>query len=826
MTHERSKSYTNWQRFKSTIALGVVPGLALTGLPAVAQTDGTLEEILVTATRRAETDIQRTPVAVTALSPVEIERAIPDDLGDLLAYAPNVSNGKQPGFNSANFAIRGVGQNGIILYFENQVGVTVDDFVIPHIQTANIEMLDIASVEILRGPQGTLFGKNTTGGVINVKTNRPELGANTLSVRAQAAEYGRVEGEAVANLAIGDTFAFRAAGLYMESDGYFENGATYGPVADFGVNYPLVGATGAGDGDDVGGDDVFSGRFKARWSPSDTLDINFAYEIVRDESDTPPSVNDTPPDPNYVFNALGFSADQGGDKVDNAGVTNRNDVLLEMGDRGHEIDVDGYYLTIDWDLNDDYTVTGFYGYRETDSWLANTYTGEVGPVSLFDATRQDERETTQVELRIASGLDGPFNWLAGFFYQDDDTEFTVSQVLGFVDMTLDSGALFGNPFFFNENPQVLSNAQDAESWAVYVDGTYDLTEKWTISGGFRYTEEEKDWTGRNQVFIQALDGGFDPNFTWRELGEPLNAADFGRWPTGVVQDDEDWDEPTWRLSASYQYSDDIFYYGTYSRGFKSGGYNDQTGTGGNPIEPIQARPTDPETADSFELGIRSEWLDNSLRLNATAFYVIYDDSQQQLLAEIEADRDGDGINESTFQETRFFNAAEINVYGLEFESVWVINDSFTIQGSLGWLDSEFDEFEADTNFDGTIDTDLSNNDVARAPEWTANVDFLYNHGLFGGTMDWVLNVNYEDEAVYAYTSVPNTPDGVTDDRTLVNAAVKFTPGDGSWWVRAFGKNLTDEEYRVGELPVANLWVMSFYGQPITFGVEAGMDFSF
>jgi iron complex outermembrane receptor protein len=801
------------------------PGLALTGLPVVAQDSGTLEEILVTATRRTETDIQRTPVAVTAISQVEIERLIPRDLGDLLSYAPNVVNGKQPGFRSANFAIRGVGQNGIILYFENQVGVTVDDFVIPHIQTANIEMLDIQTVEILRGPQGTLFGKNTTGGVINVKTTRPELGSNTLSVRAQAAEHGRFEGEGIANIAIGDNFAFRAAGLYMESDGYYENGAAYGPVADFGVNYPLVGATGQGDGDDVGGDDVFSGRFKLRWKPSDAIDINLAYEIVRDESDTPPSVNDTPAG-DYLFNQLGFSADQGGDKVDNAGVTNRNDVLLKMGDRGHTIDVDGYYLNIDWELNDDYTVTAFAGYRETDSWLANTYTGEVGPVSLFDATRQDERETTQLEARIASDLEGPINWVAGFFYQDDDTVFTVSQALGFVDMTLDSNALFGDPLFFNDNPQVLSNAQDAESWAIYVDGNWDLNEKWSLGAGLRYTEEEKDWTGRNQVFIQALDGGFDPDFTWEDLGEPINAANFGRWPTGVVKDDEDWDEATWRLTAGYQATDDVYYYGTYSRGFKSGGYNDQTGTGGNPIEPEQARPTDPETADSFEVGVRSEWFDNTLRLNATAFYVIYDDSQQQLLAEIEADRDGDGVNESTFQETRFFNAAEIKAYGMELEGVWVVNDDFTIQGSVGWLDTEFDEFEADTNFDGTIDTDLSGNDVARAPDWTSNVNFLYGHALFGGNMDWVLNVNYEDEAVYAYTSLPDTPDGVTDDRTLVNAAVTFTPGQGSWWVRAFGKNLTDEEYRVGELPVANLWVMSYYGQPITFGIEAGMDFDF
>ncbi|MEP5764182.1 MAG: TonB-dependent receptor [Halieaceae bacterium] len=822
-TRNHSNSYKNWQRFKTSLAVSLLPAMALTAGPVSAQDSATLEEILVTATRRAETDIQTTPVAVTAVTPVEIARVVPRDLGDILTYAPNVISGKQPAFNSANFAIRGVGQNGIILYFENQVGVTVDDFVIPHIQTANIEMLDIAAVEILRGPQGTLFGKNTTGGVINVKTNRPQLEANSLKFRGQVAEHGRYEAEAVANFAIGDKFAFRGAGLYMKSDGYFENGAEYGPVGDFGVGYPLVGATGKGDGDDVGGDDVFSGRFKARWQPTDAIDVNLAYEIVRDDGDAPPSVNDTPPNSGYLWNALGFTRDSG-NPLNNAASTLRDDVLLKMDDRGHDIDVDGYYMNVDWEINDDYSLTAFAGYRETDSWLPSTYTGEVGPVSLFDATRQDERDTTQFEARIVSDLDGPINWVAGAFYQEDDTDFTVSQVLGFVDMTIDSGATFGNPLFFNENPQVLSNSQDAKSWAVYADASWEINEQWTVSGGVRYTDEEKDWTGRNQVFIQALDGGFDPNFTWRELGEPLNAANYSRWPTGVVKDDEDWDETTWRATIAYQANDDVYAYFNYARGFKSGGYNDQTGTGGNPIEPEQARPTDPETADSFELGVRTEWFENTVRANATAFYVTYDDSQQQLLAEIEADRDGDGINDSTFQETRFFNAAEINAYGVEFEGTWLVTDNLTVQGSIGWLDSEFDEFKADTNFDGVIDTDLSNNDVARAPDWTYNVDFIYDHQLFGGNLTWDLNVNYVDEAVYAYTSVPSTPDGITDDRTLVNASAVFRPGKGNWWVRAFGKNLTDEEYRVGQLPVANLWVMSYYGEPVTFGIEGGMDF--
>ena len=147
-----------------------------------------------------------------------------------------------------------------------------------------------------------------------------------------------------------------------------------------------------------------------------------------------------------------------------------------------------------------------------------------------------------------------------------------------------------------------------------------------------------------------------------------------------------------------------------------------------------------------------------------------------------------------------------------------------MRANLGYLDSEFDEFQADTNFDGEIDTDLSNNDVARAPEWTWGIDLMYDHSFLGGTLSWFGNVNYEDDAVWSYTSLPDTPDGFTDDRTLVNAAITFNSADDRWWIRAFGKNLTDEEYRIGELPVANLWVMSFYGEPRTLGIEGGIRF--
>ncbi|MDH3509934.1 MAG: TonB-dependent receptor [Gammaproteobacteria bacterium] len=801
-------------------------------LPLTAEA-AVLDEITVMATRRAETDIQTTPISVTPVNEVQIDRLVGRDLLSLAIEAPNVVAGKQPGFNSANWAIRGVGQASIILYFESQVGTTVDDFVIPHIQTANIEMLDLDTVEILRGPQGTLFGKNTTGGVINVRTKPADLEEGSFEVRGKVAEFGRTEGQAILNIPFAENWAFRAAGMYMKSDGYFENGAAYGPVTippfpGFPTDYPLEGATGQGDGSDVGGDDLFSGRFKLRWQPTEDLNLNLTYEIVRDQGDTPVSVNGTPNnEPGYLWNLLGFSADLSGDQTKQGAVTNREDVLMQMGSRGHETDVDGVYFNADWSFSDNYTLTGMVGYRETSSWLPSTYTGEVGPVSLFDANRQDERETTQLEVRLASDLDGPFNWLAGAFYQKDDTLFTVAQALGFVDMTIDSAAFFGDPLFFNNNPQVLSNGQDSESYAFFADGTWDVTEKWTLSAGARWTHEEKDWTGRNQRFTQALQsssdpGGCDPAFfggpTWQELGEPLAAADFSTWDCGVIRDSEEWDEPTWRFAASYQVTDDLFTYFNYARGFKSGGYNDQAGTSGS-LEPIQARPTDPETADSFELGLRSDPLEN-LRLNLTAFYVVYDDSIQPLVAAVSRPPEEGG----DFEATRFFNAAEITVWGIEFEPTWLVTEQFTLRGNLGYLDAEFDKFEADTNLDGMIDTDLSGNPVARTPELTWSLFALYEHDLLGGRVDWSADLSYEDSAVYAYTAVPDTPNGMTDDRTLLNASVTYTSRNDLWWVRAYGKNLTDEEYRIGELPVGGLWVMTYWGEPRVLGVEAGMKF--
>ena len=225
------QSPSHLQVKKLVTAVGLVSA-TVTGMQAMPAFSAQLEEVMVTATRRTETNIQTTPIAITALTSSDIEELVPRDLGDISAQVPNFSAGKQPGFKAAAFAIRGVGTTSIIVYQDAQVGVTVDDFVLPSVQTQNMEMFDIEQIEVLRGPQGTLFGKNTTGGVINVKTKRPRLNETTIELQGKVEEYGRYEGRFAGNYGT-DTLAFRAAGAYIKSDGFYENGASYGPVAPF-----------------------------------------------------------------------------------------------------------------------------------------------------------------------------------------------------------------------------------------------------------------------------------------------------------------------------------------------------------------------------------------------------------------------------------------------------------------------------------------------------------------------------------------------------------------------------------------------------------------
>ncbi|MBS0579444.1 MAG: TonB-dependent receptor [Proteobacteria bacterium] len=792
---------------------------AQTAAPAAQpSSDVALQEITVTAERRTS-NLQTTPIAITAIDSNAIAQLAPNTLQDIAQLVPNFSANKINGFNAAAFAMRGVGNTDIIVYNEAPIAVLVDDFVMPSVQTQLLDPFDVQEIEVLRGPQGTLFGKNTTGGAVVVHTKAPELDKDSFEARAQAGSRNSYTVQGAINFALVENhLALRLVASEDKMDGWIRNGASD----------TIGGVTYHGDGSTLGGTDVFTARAKLLWQPIDSVKVNFMYEAVRDNSPTPGAVNTTPSDlnpatgfPYFVFPNLGLPGYTGNDPLNNGGTDNRAGYLVDI-PRGHQVQANGYHLNTDWTISGG-TFTWVQGWREQKSSLPSNYTGVVGPVSVFDANRSDDRKTWQEELRFASEQMGKFNYVAGLFYQHDDTAFCVAQILGIYD-------LFGVPTppgtsagGYNNNPQVLCNEQLEKSAAAYGEANYKFTDATTLTFGARLTQDKKDWTGRQQVFVQQLpnaDGSIDPAFTWQELGKLLNAGDFNAYPFGVVHDNHTWTQPTFRLTLSHQFTPDIFGYGTYSHGFRAGGYNDQVGTSGAPITDDEKKPTNPEKADSFEVGMKSELWDRRLRLNEAVFYVQYKDAIRQVVVPVT------NSNGQPGEETLFRNAAKFTVYGIESELTAQLAPGLLLHLPLSYQHCKYNEF---TSGEGAALVDLSRLPVNRCPEWTATADFNYTLPLrdMPGTIVLDASANYVSKNLDTYSiALPYEPFTQTyaDARTLVDASITYNAPNDRWFVRVLGKNLTDKTYVESSQNVDPLWVWSFYGEPRYVGAQAGIKF--
>jgi iron complex outermembrane receptor protein len=788
----------------------------------------------VTAERR-ESNLQTTPIAVSALNEQLIVDTAPKTISDLAAYVPNFSANKINGFNAASFAMRGVGNTDIIVYNEAPIAVLVDDFVLPSVQSQILDAFDIAQVEVLRGPQGTLFGKNTTGGAVVVRTKAPSLTDAGVEAQVQAGNLGVFNAQGAVNLPlINDKLGLRLVVSSQKEDGWIHNSSSNTIVAP-----PAYAGNYTGDGATYGGTKVLTGRAKLLWQITDDLKTQFTYEAVRDRSQAPIAVNTTPYDdstivtkhlpdgtpyqaPYFVFADLGLPGHTSGNPFYQGGTTNRDGYLIDMPD-GHRVDVDGLYLNTDWKLAPG-TITWVQGYRSQDSSLPSNYTGIVGPLSVFDANRSDRRKTWQEELRFASNAGQSFNYVVGAFYQHDDTKFCVAQILGIYDMFGAPTPPGAQPGGYNNNPQVLCNAQKEKSAAAFGEGNFKLNDTTTLTVGARYTNDKKDWIGRQQVFVQQLPsptGAFAPAFTYQQLGSLMAAADFNAFPFGVVTDSHSWSEPTYRVSLSHAYNRDLFVYATYSHGFRAGGYNDQVGTSGNPITPDEKTPTNPEKADSFEIGLKSEWLDHRLRYNGAAFYVNYKDAIRQVVVPVTNASGGPG------EETLFRNAAKMKVYGLENEVVGQVTENFIVRLPFSFQHCSYDSFSSGTP--GQPDyVDLSGLDVNRCPKITATLDGTYTWPLAGqGRLVFDASANYVSKNLDTY-SIANPYAWYTqtfaDARTLINASITYRSEDDHWFVRVLGRNLGDKTYVASSQNVDPLWVWSFYGEPRYYGAEAGFKF--
>ena len=795
-----------------------------------------IEEIVVTGTKRSVAQ-QDLSIAVTTLTAKQIENSFQHDVSALGQMAPNVILTPQVGFNAIGGGMRGTGFISILVTKDPSVGITVDDFAFNHVQSQFVEMFDLEQVEIFRGPQGTLFGKNTTGGAIAFTTKKPVLGEFFGNIEGNYSQFSSNDSDAkklkfAINVPMGDTLAARLSVIKDTSEGFYTNDKppggdflSFGCITPTGVDqgcidsvistYPLV-----GDGAKIGGTDVFAGKLKFRWEPTEAYAADLIFEYVKDRGDTQVAANETPEGEGYIWPIIGFPGIGGGDPF-STGQSYQDNKVIDL-PAGHQVDGKGVYLTQALTLGQ-YEFKSITGLRKQEEILASTYTGEAY-TSLYDASRNSKRDQLQQEFRLSTQYDGPFNVTTGAGYYEDNVDFVVFGNLGFfLPLVGPAGE------FYRDRFEVQNTTQDRKGWAVYADGTYDISEQMKLTVGARHTEDEKDFHRLSLGTTANPVSNFIDASQWRgAFTNPLPDSAFGN----NITDNKTFSADTYRVVLDYHWTDNLMTYISYATGFVGGGFSETCGSASS------CAPYASEKNKNFELGLKADAMDGMLRMNAALFNTKYENLQRDTVVTF-IDAAG-----NTFQETRAVNEGESTANGAELEMSFVPVESFRIDAFLGWLDHTYDSYEpgvnpADLGLTGDPrPIDLSDLDVPFSPEWTAGLTLTYFHDLSdGSSLTYNLNMSYMDE--FETNSFPANGQGADasgepiiiqkantqgEERTLLNAFITWESCNEKVELTAYGKNLTDQTYRVGANPVATLWNFSRHAPPRELGVQVGYKF--
>jgi iron complex outermembrane receptor protein len=828
-----------------SLSLGLMTTLSLTAAaPAPAaepagQAQGrVIEEILVTGTKR-EAAAQDIPIAVTAISDEMLQRQFRNDILAINEMTPGVAIGQLAGFRAIAGGVRGTGQNSILVTQDSSVVLLVDEFALSNVQSQFVELFDVDRIEVFRGPQGTLFGKSATGGAINIITKRPVMDEYGADFRVQ---YGSFDGDdgpdsdiTKYNVALNvplipDQLAVRAVAIWDEDDGYYSNDKATATWPDFAPLFggpapvpPGVSTRTVGSGENINNTDVFAGKVKVLWQPNDNYEAYFLYDYLDDNSGSVPGVNESEPD--MLLPLLGFPgvAQSGLDDILSTGITNQcvegnADGLCVSA--GHRVDVKSYMLHQTLEVSD-YSAKLIIGRREMEEILPSTYTGEAF-TSLFDSTRNTTRNQNQYELRVTSNYTGPFNFVAGASYAEEETDMLAFATVGLTSLLppFDTDILF--------DPTTTGARQDRETLAFYLDGSYELTERLSFTAGVRFTDDEKDFFRRanpggpctaetpakDQVIVagECLDARSN---AISRVGGDFSAKDLDAFtiplPDSAYQIaagfNDSWDEITYRFVVDYDVTDASMVYLSYATGFIPGGFTETCSS------LATCQPFDSETNSNIEAGFKGQFAEGRVQTNVALFYTEYEDL---IRSQVIPFTNAFGV---TTQETININAGVSEAWGVETELTWLATPNLQIMANVGYLDHEYDEFELDVPpIDGVLE-DLSDLDVPFSPEWKWGISATYDQMLPVGGLTYNVNVNHQDEA---QTSVFNSPFTQMSERTLWDANITYRGPEDRYYVTLWGKNLTDERYRIGANSVAGLWNFTMYGRPRSYGLEVGV----
>lgn len=773
-------------------ALAITPLLFSFTTPTFAG-EAFIEEVVVTA-RKQEESAQDVPIAITALT-AELENSSIRNLTDVNGYSPNVIIGEDGsrGGGGASINIRGISPTrSDDNSFDAPIAVVIDGVYLGTLAGQLLENFDLERIEVLRGPQGTLFGKNTVGGVINVVRSRPtgEMGTR---LKVTAGGDGQREFRGVFNTGLSDTLALKLFGTVISYDGYMTNVTTGNDVAD--RDYHNVGAT-------------------LLWEPNEEFDFLLTAEVFRDDGtlsafqtnyNTPPGLLVAPPpgspENDYsggfatclIFQTCRTSLATPG--------SSENDK-----DNDFALDTDALTLRMSYDLNENMTLVSVTGIRDVTEYRIFDFDASAAPFITIE--RFNEYEQTSQELRLDAQWDN-MTLSAGLYYFNNEFEqdwITGDFFWAFVFSTFAPGASSAaDPFWWGlctsgglgalscdpgithvdgNVTQILYEEQETTSIAGFAQMDYRLTEQLVLTAGLRWTREEKDFRA-GQAYLS-------------NEARALNRV----FPDGYADLSNEWTELSPKIGMTYEINDDSMAYVTYSEGFKSGGF---FGVNQNIADFVRDQ-YDPEFANSWEVGYKSQHFENRLRFNLTYFHNDFEDKQESIVAL-------DPTTNTVL--SRFDNAASATYSGIELEMQYVFNSYFRMFFNYGTLDAEYDQFETDINPNDGIDLveDASFLNPRNAPEFTWGLGGTLSVPMGGGSLEVFAKYSKIDELD---ASLLNLRQAKVAEREDVAASIGYYRE--KWSLVAYGRNLTDERFEVFA-PIATLFAAGSVNRPRTYGLE-------
>lgn len=801
---------------RKSLVVAVSASLLTTAMPSLAET--VLEEMTITAQKR-EQNLQDVPIAVSAFSGDTVKALGAQSVNDLGMFSAGVETNASA-TTQAKYSIRGIGTSDFSAGSDPSIGIYVDGIYASRSGSAQVNFNDIERVEILRGPQGTLFGRNAAGGAINIITKKPSQQTEGY-VEATVGNFNKRKLSFGANGALSDSIALRYSATLNRRDGWLKNLTS---------------------GEDLGIEDDQTHRLSVLLTPSDNSELIWATEY--NEIDEHSVVDKSQ-------NILG------GDLYDN--YENDTDILEER-------DLFGTSLTLNQQF-EAFSLKTIAAYRTFNTINRQDEDATADPQLFTESDNIEHQEQYSLEF-LLNGETGNFNWTAGASWFKEDIE--QNHVIRFTTDGIDSLVLFNNGVLPPEmltlenrtalaalvpagaglaglvcgfqnaivpnscDPSSGADVQNTlltlygagdigpgfgqgrlleeqtdnfgkfESTALFGDITWAATENLDVTVGARYTRDEKDF----RVFSQwqntmTVDFGAGPQVV------PFAIAFFnnGR-PVLDESPSNSWDALTGRLVLDYQLNDDAMTYFSLAQGFKSGGFNslnytnDELGT------------FDEEKITNYEVGLKSSWLDKSLRLNTALFFYEYKDLQ-----------DLDLVGAPGTIPSYNLRNADAEGQGLEIELSWALTPNLVVESNYSYLETEYTKWTL-LSFESP-DSDRTGQSLSSMPKHKLNLAALYTADLQAGILSWRLDYNFTDKKEYRIDKLI-TPDGsgiyTIDSFNVINTRLSFTPSDSPWTVAGWVKNLTDEKYlwsaggtgeAVGSNPV-NRGPGRFYGLDLNY----------